>query len=84
MRGKVTAGQMGLVRGTQTMPAPRKYPKTTGVCPVKGGSGVVGVQRRAAESRPSKVISKAFSAAFHRWAQRLRPWPMGSRLMTAM
>lgn len=26
MREKVTAGQMGLMRGTQTMPAPRKYP----------------------------------------------------------
>ncbi|WP_372506393.1 transposase [Streptomyces malaysiensis] len=26
MRGEVTAGQMGLTRGDQTMPAPRKYP----------------------------------------------------------
>ncbi|MGW1548093.1 transposase [Streptomyces sp. NPDC002346] len=26
MRGKLTAGQMGLMRGAQTMPAPRKYP----------------------------------------------------------
>src|SRR4051794_6949012 len=26
MRGKVTAGQMGLMRGAQTMPAPREYP----------------------------------------------------------
>ncbi len=26
MRGWVTAGQMGFMRGAQTMPAPRKYP----------------------------------------------------------
>ena len=26
MRGEVTAGQMGLMRGALTMPAPRKYP----------------------------------------------------------
>src|SRR3954454_13823493 len=26
MRGWVTEGQMGLMRGAQTMPAPRKYP----------------------------------------------------------
>lgn len=26
MRGEVTAGQMGLMRGDLTMPAPRKYP----------------------------------------------------------
>ena len=26
MQGEVTAGQMGLMRGTLTMPAPRKYP----------------------------------------------------------
>lgn len=45
---------------------------------------LLGVQRRAAESRPSKVMSKAFNAAFHRWVQRLRPWPVGSRLMMAM
>jgi hypothetical protein len=29
------------------------------------------------------VISKAFNAAFHRVTQRLRPVPVGSRLMTA-
>lgn len=28
MRGWVTEGQMGPTRGAQTMPAPRKYPKT--------------------------------------------------------
>lgn len=46
--------------------------------------GLLGVQRRAAESRPSKVMSKAFRAAFQRWVRRLRPWPVGSRLMMAM
>ena len=33
--------------------------------------------------RPSKVISKALRAAFHRLVQRLRPFPVGSRLMMA-
>ena len=28
-------------------------------------------------------MSKAFSAAFHRFVQRLRPFPVGSRLMIA-
>src|SRR5439155_19557077 len=36
-----------------------------------------------AERRPSKVISKAFRAAFHRLVQRARPRPVGSRLMIA-
>jgi len=38
---------------------------------------------RPADSRPSKVISKAFKAAFHRLDQRCCPVPVGSRLMTA-
>jgi hypothetical protein len=29
MRREVRDGQMVLMRGTETMPAPRKYPKTT-------------------------------------------------------
>jgi len=33
--------------------------------------------------RPSKVMSKALRAAFHRLVQRLRPFPVGSRLMIA-
>ena len=41
------------------------------------------IQRRPAVSRPSKVMSKAWSAAFQRMVQRLRPVPVGSRLMTA-
>jgi hypothetical protein len=32
--------------------------------------------------RPSKVMSKALRAAFHRLLQRLRPRPVGSRLRT--
>src|SRR5205823_7699263 len=32
-----------------------------------------------AESRPSKVMSKALRAAFHRLVHRLRPFPVGSR-----
>jgi len=38
---------------------------------------------RPADSRPSNVISKAFSAAFHRLDQRWRAVPLGSRLMMA-
>jgi len=53
------------------------------VSPVKDGKSFDGFQRRAAESRPSKARSKALSAAFQRMAQRLRPVPVGSRLMTA-
>jgi hypothetical protein len=39
--------------------------------------------RRPAVSRPSKVMSKALSAAFQRMVQRVRPVPLGSRLITA-
>ncbi|WP_353963846.1 transposase [Streptomyces sp. NBC_01242] len=39
--------------------------------------------RRPAVSRPSKVMSKAWSAAFQRMVQRLLPVPLGSRLITA-
>jgi hypothetical protein len=37
-----------------------------------------------AARRPSKAISNAFNADFHRIVQRLRPAPVGSRLMIAM
>ena len=40
-----------------------------------------GGQLRQAGRRPSKVISKAFNAAFHRLVQRLRPRPVGSKLI---
>jgi len=40
------------------------------------------VYRRAVEIRPSKVMSNAFRAAFHRLDQRARPLPVGSRLVT--
>lgn len=53
------------------------------VCPVFGVTRVVDVQGRPAESRPSKVISNALSAAFQRWVQRARPLPVGSRAITA-
>jgi|SRR4051794_38071878 hypothetical protein len=46
--------------------------------------GLLGVQRRAAEARPPKVISKALRAAFLRCDQRLRPCPVGSRDIMAM
>ncbi|GAA2558375.1 hypothetical protein GCM10010423_70320 [Streptomyces levis] len=36
---------------------------------------------RATESRPSKVMSKAFSAVFQRMVQRACPLPVGSRDM---
>jgi hypothetical protein len=38
---------------------------------------------RPALRRPSKVMSKALRAAFHRLVHRLRPLPVGSRLMIA-
>ena len=38
---------------------------------------------RPADRRPSKVISKAFKAPFHRFIQRFCPVPVGSRLITA-
>ncbi|HZE30884.1 MAG TPA: hypothetical protein VE198_05525, partial [Actinoallomurus sp.] len=54
------------------------------VCPVFGvtRSRDVGYFRPA-DRRPSKVMSKAFRAAFHRLVQRLRPLPVGSRLISA-
>lgn len=36
-----------------------------------------------ADRRPSKVISKAFNAAFQRLDQRFCPVPVGSRLISA-
>ena len=39
---------------------------------------------RPADRRPSKAISKALRAGFQRMAQRLRPVPVGSKLMMAM
>jgi hypothetical protein len=53
------------------------------VCQYNGVTQVVENYLRAGASRPSKVISKAFSAGFQRIVQRLRPWPVGSRLITA-
>lgn len=38
-------------------------------------------QPRAAVRRPSKAMSKAFNADFHRLDQRARPLPVGSRLI---
>lgn len=52
-------------------------------CQANGGTRLVVGQRRAVESRPSKVMSKALSASFHRWVQRARPLPLGSRAITA-
>jgi hypothetical protein len=54
------------------------------VCQVIGVTGLCcGGYCLAADSRPSKVISKALSAAFQRLDQRLRPVPLGSGLITA-
>src|SRR5438445_7370499 len=54
-----------------------------GVCQVNGVTSVSVVYLRPALRRPSKVMSKAFRAAFHRLVQRWRPRPVGSRLMIA-
>lgn len=52
-------------------------------CPVNGVTRLRGSYLRPADRRPSKVMSNAFSAAFHRTIQRFRPVPVGSRLITA-
>ena len=39
--------------------------------------------RTPADRRPSKVMSKALRAGFHRLVQRCCPFPVGSRLMMA-
>src|SRR5208282_1643067 len=53
------------------------------VCQVNGVT-VEWFYFRPADSRPSNVMSIALRAAFHRFVHRLRPFPVGSRLMTAM
>ena len=55
-----------------------------GVCQVNGVTSISFVYFRPALRRPSKVMSKALRAAFHRLVHRLRPRPVGSRLMIAM
>jgi len=50
-------------------------------CQVNGVTDLFVRQFRPADRRPSKVISKAFNAAFHRLDQRLRPRPVGSKLI---
>ncbi|WP_406414689.1 transposase [Streptomyces halstedii] len=54
------------------------------VCQKRGVTGVVEGYWRAAERRPSKVISKAFRAVFQRMVQRAWPLPVGSSDMIAM
>ncbi len=54
------------------------------VCQVNGVTSISFVYFRPALRRPSKVMSKALRAAFHRLVHRLRPRPVGSRLMIAM
>lgn len=58
--------------------------RAVGVCQTSGVSRVVEGYWRAAESRPSKVISKAFKAVFQRIVQRAWPLPVGSSDMIAM
>jgi hypothetical protein len=41
------------------------------------------LERPCALRRPSNVMSKAFRAAFQRFVHRLRPFPVGSRLLIA-
>ncbi len=55
-----------------------------GVCQTNGVTRVEGNYLRPAARRPSKAISNAFNAGFHRMVQRFRPVPVGSRLMIAM
>src|SRR5712692_9881447 len=52
------------------------------VCQLNGVTDLGGYFMPAGR-RPSKVMSKALRAAFHRLVQRLRPLPVGSRLMIA-
>jgi hypothetical protein len=54
------------------------------VCQTNGVTRVEGNYLRPAARRPSKAISNAFNAGFHRIVQRLRPAPVGSKLMIAM
>jgi hypothetical protein len=53
-------------------------------CQLFGATEFWLIYLRPAESRPSKAISKAFSAGFQRIDQRRCPAPVGSRLMIAM
>ena len=59
------------------------FHSTHGVCQVNGVTGSCWCYFRPADRRPSKVISKALSAAFQRLDQRRCPLPVGSRLMIA-
>ncbi len=54
------------------------------VCQKSGATGIVEGYWRAAERRPSKVMSKAFRAVFQGMVQRAWPLPAGSRDMIAM
>lgn len=51
---------------------------------MSGVTRLKGNYLRPAARRPSKAISNAFRAGFQRMVQRLRPAPVGSRLMIAM
>ena len=55
---------------------------TKWVCQLKGVTDL-DCYLRPALRRPSKVMSKALRAAFHRLVHRLRLFPVGSRLMIA-
>src|SRR5260370_25654357 len=63
---------------------PPRFRPAVRVCQVNGVTSVSVVYFRPALRRPSKVMSNAFRAAFHRLVHRLRPRPVGSRLMIAM
>ncbi len=63
---------------------PRIAPPKVRQSQTSGVTRVEGIYLRPAARRPSKAIPNAFSACFHRMVQRLRPAPVGSRLMIAM
>ncbi len=75
-------------RPITTLESPDTSARGTGrVCQDLGVTDLLGLfllgYFRPADRRPSKVISKAFSALFQRLDQRFCPVPFGSRLMIA-
>lgn len=72
----------------QLPPRRRAKADSAVISPPKGVSSEwcnswVGCYRWVAVRRPSKAMSKAWRAGFHRLVQRFAPFPVGSRLMTA-
>lgn len=74
-------GDAGAGQHVEPEVAPSECPVVVWACQVNGVTDLFVRQFRPADRRPSKVISKAFNAAFHRLDQRLRPRPVGSKLI---